>query len=444
MSAQIRPHWAISARRKPRRDLLVFIGSAVLTLLLISLGSVLIVTQVARNVALRSAEDTTARLNQVVGPLLGDVLGGDAARRGELDRAVANRLGDSSITGIQVWRADGEIVYASDEEQIGQRFTPPNEIVDVIQRGMTISAIKDAEDTPSLRDDQHERTMDVYVPLQLAGQPPLAFEAQFSYEWIGRATALLLAQIIPLCIGALVLLQLVQVPIAVRLARRVADDEAERTELLERALSSSERERRQIAADLHDGLIQNLAGAGYALAALARSVPPERVATVERVGGVVRGAVNSLRRLMVDIYPPDLSGAGLSSAIHDLVAPLRERGMAVSVEVAALPPIDPLAATAQYRVAKEALTNVAKHADANTVQVSLTTEHAKRGPAAVLRVIDDGVGLPIDALDHRAEGHLGLRLLIDWIADLGGALTVHRADGRGTIVDARVPVHAED
>jgi signal transduction histidine kinase len=153
--------------------------------------------------------------------------------------------------------------------------------------------------------------------------------------------------------------------------------------------------------------------------------------------------VDALRRLMVDIYPPDLSGAGLSIAIRDLVAPLRERGMAVSVEVAALPPIDPQAATALYRVAKEALTNIAKHAEANAVQISLTTEPTKRGLEVVLRVADDGVGLPIDALDHRAEGHLGLRLLIDRIADLGGALTVRRAEDQGTVVEARVPAGAD-
>ena len=159
---------------------------------------------------------------------------------------------------------------------------------------------------------------------------------------------------------------------------------------------------------------------------------------------MVRGAVDSLRRLMVDIYPPDLSGAGLSIALRDLVTPLRERGMTVSVEDVTLPPIDPQAATVLYRVAKEALTNVVKHAHADAVQVSLTTEPTKRGSVVTLRVVDDGVGLPVGALDRRAEGHLGLWLLIDRITDLGGALTVRRANGRGTVVEARVPAPVGD
>ncbi|MGH3916631.1 MAG: sensor histidine kinase [Pseudonocardiaceae bacterium] len=438
-STEVRSRWPVGGSRGPRRELMIFIGGAVLTLVIISLGTVLIVTQVARTVALSSSQDTTIGLANMVGPLLEDVLSGNAARRDELDRAVANRLRGGSLTGIAVWRSDGEIVYAGDADQIGRRLPPPEEVTEVIRRGVPISVISDTDEAVTTPDAQGLRMIDVYVPLQLAGQPPFAFTAHFSYRWVEQATTLLLVQILPLCVGGLVLLQLVQIPIAVRLSRRVARQQAERAELLERALSASERERRQIAADLHDGLIQDLAGAGYALAALARSVPPERAATAERVGAVVRGAVDSLRHLMVDIYPPDLSGGGLPAAVDDLVRPLRKLGLTVSVEVRTLPPLAPEAATTLYRVAKEALTNIAKHANASTVQVSLVAERGPDRDDVLLRVIDNGVGLPLGALDHRAEGHLGLRLLIDRIADLGGELTVDRADGRGTLVEARVP-----
>jgi two-component system, NarL family, sensor kinase len=416
----------------PRRKLLIFIGGALLTLLLISLGTVLIVNQVARSFALRSAQDTTARLATVVGSLLGEALDGDAARRDELDRLVAGRLGDNSILSVQVWRADGEVVYASDRDRIGQRLAPPSEITEVIRQGTMISTI----DT----DSAEQRTVNVYAPLAVDGQPPLIFEARHNYQRVENARSLVLWQVLPLIVGALFLLQLVEIPIAVRLARRVAGQEAERAALLERALSASERERRQIAADLHDGVIQDLAGAGYALAALTRSVPPAQAATTDRVGVVVRGAVDSLRRLMVDVYPPDLSGGALPDAVKELVAPLRQQGVTVSAEFTALPPMDQDTATTLYRVAREALTNVAKHARASTVRISLSAEN---GAGVLLRVADDGVGLPAGTLDHRTQGHLGLRLLIDRIADLGGELTVHRLDGRGTIVEARVPARTD-
>lgn len=446
MDTEGRPLRAAAASSWPGRELLIFIGGAVLTLLLVSLGSVLIGNQVARTNALRNAETVTARLaDLVVGPLLGEALSGNAVRRDELDQAVLNRLRDGSIIGIYVWRADGEIVYASDPDVIGQRFAPPAEVTEVVQHGGTLSATDDgsSDEPQGPANSQGQRVVEVYVPLQLDGQPPLVFEAYYSYGQVEQQAGRLLAQIVPLCVGALVLLQLIQIPIVVRLARRVAGHKAERAELLEQALSASDRERRQIAADLHDGLIQDLAGAGYALAVLTRSVPPERTAAAERVGEVVRGAVDSLRRLMVDIYPPDLSGAGLAVAVQDLAKPLREQGVTVSIDVTSLPPLDPVAATTLYRVAREALTNVAKHAKASTVQVCLTAEHIARCDSVLLRVIDDGVGLPLDALNHRAEGHLGLRLLIDRIADLGGELTVHRVDDRGTVIEAHVPVRDE-
>jgi two-component system, NarL family, sensor kinase len=451
MGAERRLRRAIGAGWGIHRELLVFVGGAVLALLLVSLGTVLIITQVARSFAVTNAEQTTARLaDLVVGPLLDGVLADgeltdNVARRAELDRAVANRLQDGSIISIYVWAADGRVVYSSNAGKIGRRFGPAPEIADVLRDGVAISAVRDGvpDQLRSGSNGQDSRAVEVYVPLRLAGQAPLAFEAYYRYDQVEQATMLALQHLIPLCVGALVLLQLIQIPIVLRLARRVAGHRAERAELLERALSASEGERRQIAADLHDGLIQDLAGAGYALAALTRSVPPERAETAERVGAVVRGAVGSLRRLMVDIYPPDLSGAGLSVAVSDLTAPLREQGVVVSVDVTALPPIDPKAATMLYRVAKEALTNIAKHANAGNVQVSLTAEQADRGPngdCVLLRVVDDGVGLPADALSHRAEGHLGLQLLIDRIVGLGGQLTVRRAGTQGTIVEARVPV----
>ena len=182
----------------------------------------------------------------------------------------------------------------------------------------------------------------------------------------------------PLAVGALLLLQLIQTPITVSLVRRVAGHEAERAALLERALSASERERRQIAADLHDGVVQDLAGAGYALAAVARRVDGPASTGVEHVGRVVRGAVESLRRLMVDIYPPDLSGAGLPGAIDDLATPLRESGVTVHVRAEQLPGASSEVAAVLYRVARETLANVAKHAQASAVEIDLGPDRRHR------------------------------------------------------------------
>ena len=109
---------------------------------------------------------------------------------------------------------------------------------------------------------------------------------------------------------------------------------------------------------------------------LRSAVSPERQDTVDRLVGAVRNALQSLRRLMVDIYPPDLSGSGLPQALKDLTEPLRAEGIDVSFTVEPPPDMSPKAAAAIYRTAKEALTNVAKHAGASRVWVCLEkTDH---------------------------------------------------------------------
>src|SRR5689334_5566143 len=77
-----------------------------------------------------------------------------------------------------------------------------------------------------------------------------------------------------------------------------------------------------------------------------------------------------------------------------------------------------------YRVARETLANIAKHAQASTVDIDLAVDDGPTPQTVVLRVADDGIGIRADQLDKRAEGHLGLRLLIDRVADQGGRLTV--------------------
>ena len=89
------------------------------------------------------------------------------------------------------------------------------------------------------------------------------------------------------------------------------------------ALDSSETERRRIAADLHDGVVQDLAGVSYSLAALSDRVDdPAARRSLERTATTTRGAVRSLRSLLVDIYPASLASAGLTASISDLLAGL--------------------------------------------------------------------------------------------------------------------------
>lgn len=426
-----------------RRRLVAFVGTAVVVLLVIGLGSVVVARLVAQSEALRDAEGTTNRLAAlVVGPLLTDALGGNAARRDELDRAVDIRLGDGTVSEINVWRRDGTIIYADSPGIVGKRVAEvPEEVLAAIDQGETRSDIGIADESGEL--PPGTRLVEVYVPFTLPGEQPMAFEAYYPVERVDDRAAALTVELVLFALVPLILLQLVQIPIAMSLARRVARQETERAALLARALSASERERRTIAADLHDTVVQDLAGVGYALGALTSVVPPERRGIADSCAGSVRTAVETLRRLMVDIYPPDLSGPGLTNAIEDLARDLRDGGTEVTVSTAVLPPMDPETAATLYRVARESLTNVGKHAAASRVCVEIgPADLGEDGePAVRLRITDDGVGLAPDAMARRPDGHLGLHMLVDRVADLGGRFVVAGAPEGGTVAEAVLPAY---
>jgi signal transduction histidine kinase len=253
----------------------------------------------------------------------------------------------------------------------------------------------------------------------------------------------LLWTIIPLVLVPLLALQFFQVPIAVSLARRVRRHEAERNELLETTVSVSEKERIQIAADLHDGPIQDLAGISYALGAVAPTVPAEHQSLMGTVQNTVKHAIESLRWLMIELYPPDLSAGQLEEAFENLAIPLRAKGLSVDVQVAALPGLSGETVNTLYRVSRETLGNILKHAEASEVSLSLTEKTLNGGPAVHLHILDDGIGIDPARIERRAEGHLGLRLLIDRVAGLGGRMTVEPGPNGGTAVDVALPIMAQ-
>jgi signal transduction histidine kinase len=397
--------------------------------------------RIARANALAEAERTAGRVARVlVAPALAGVLAGEPGRREDLEQILETRISDGSIASVVVWSAEGEIIFASERELVGERMSPSAELRAALA-GTTVADVDEEPETAYEGPSESGGPMvEVYVPLTVGGDP-VAVETYFSHDTIDRQAALLRGEIIPVAVGGLVLLQIVQIPIAVSLARRVRRHDSERAELMELTITASERERRVIAADVHDGPVQDLAGISYALSALRSSVPADRQETVDRLVGAVRNALQSLRRLMTDIYPPDLSGPGLAGAIEDLVEPLRAQGVTVSLDLQPPPELSPEAAAAIYRTAKEALLNVANHAEAQHVWVSLELTVAPRGPAVRLEVADDGVGFPDTGTDRRREGHLGLPVLVDRVVDLGGTVELgNRLDG-GAVVTVTVPLH---
>ena len=222
-------------------------------------------------------------------------------------------------------------------------------------------------------------------------------------------------------LGSLLLLWLIQVPLAWRLARRLQRSQLERERLLVHALEASADERRRIAADLHDGVVQDLAGMSFSLEAAAqdRREPPSPGlrATLVDAATTTRASIRQLRTLLVEIHPPNLHSAGLGAALEDLLAPLKARGIAASIELDGPLDLGQDIELVVFRAAGEAVRNVQHHAEAKNVTVRLETT-AER---VRLQVVDDGVGFS-DArrAQRQAQGHVGLSLLASVVAGRGG------------------------
>ena len=242
----------------------------------------------------------------------------------------------------------------------------------------------------------------------------------------------------PVLVATLAALALLMVPIAWILANRVQAAQRERERLLQRAIDSSDRERRRIAGDLHDGPVQELAGLSMRLSASAEQVGDAGAATTLRdSASAVRGSVRTLRSAVVGVYPPNLQQVGLAASLSDLVARLGAEGVDAEVEIDADAGFGPEVDALLYRACQEAVRNVQEHAGARSVRVTVR----RAGDDAVLEVVDDGRGLdPERMAQARQEGHVGLEILGDLVADGGGRLSVEPGPERGTVVRVEVPI----
>jgi two-component system, NarL family, sensor histidine kinase UhpB len=210
--------------------------------------------------------------------------------------------------------------------------------------------------------------------------------------------------------------------------------ESERRESGRRALQAQEAERLRIARGLHDEVGQVLTGVLLELDFLAGAGDEERGRAVEDAKTAVRQALEEVRRIARELRPEMLEQLGLTSALTELSRRFAEQsGVSVRRSFAeGLPRLSEVAELAVYRVAQESLTNVARHAGASRVEVSLSPGVG----SVVLRVADDGRGIPEGA---GVNGHGGLRGMRERALLVGGALAVKPGRGGGTEVRLEVP-----
>lgn len=424
-----------------RRPVVQFALAGFAVVVLFLAGSLLALQRIGRAEAVRDARQFAVLSGQgIVEPALRDgVLEGDAGAIAALDRVVQERVLGERVVRVKVWTRDGRVVYSDEARLIGTRFPLEESRLEVLETGSARSGLSDLDGSENRFERGLGDLYEVYLPVRAPDGTPLLFETYqraSAVEAIGRRIWVPFAVLVLAC---LLLLWLVQIPLAHRLARRLERSQHERERLLERSLEASADERRRIAADLHDGVVQGLAGISYSLSAAAERVgsrPGEETrAALDDAAGATRETIRQLRSLLVEIHPPNLRAAGLEAALRDAASRLSASGVDVTLDVVDDRLPDGVEALV-YRAASEALRNVERHAGASRVRVGVSATDT----TARLEVVDDGVGFTPEQRDSsHAQGHVGLELLEELATRAGGRLVVTSRPGGGTSVVLEVP-----
>ena len=413
-----------------------FLLTGLVVLLVAAVPTTWWIRAVAEEHAVQHVLRVTQRLaTHAVAPLItDDLLAGDAAATAQLDVRMQPWLDDGTIHRIKIWDEEGTIVYSDEHALVGQNYGPPPWDEDLVARGEGVATIEHQQAAENSHESGAGQLVEVYVGFVPAGGEQLVLEAYYDDSIVRDEQSSVLMGMAPALLLTLALFQLAQLAPAVGLARRIQDHRTARAQLLQHAVDAAELERVRVARDLHDDVIQDLAGLSYSLEAqeMTADVPEQRSA-LGRSRTILQGSLRTLRGVTTALYSPDLLTLGLPKALARLADPLAQRGIDTSVQIGPAVFLTPEQEGMFLKVAREAFANISKHAHASTVSLRLGVEHG----ATVLTISDDGTGF--DDSRGSPEGHLGLRIMRDIADAAGAALEVRSQPGVGTTVLVTLP-----
>ena len=211
--------------------------------------------------------------------------------------------------------------------------------------------------------------------------------------------------------------------------------------LTRQLLLAQEEERKKISRELHDEIAQTLTGINVQLATLKTEATTDvkglqkKIARTQRM---VEKSVDIVHRFARELRPTVLDDLGLIPALHSFVKSLAKR-TGIHIHLTVFAAVEKLAGdkrTVLYRVAQEALTNVARHAQASLVDLSIV----KLPDSICMKIRDDGKSFQVDRmLNAKKNKRLGLLGMRERVEMVGGSFRVESAPGKGTTIRAQIP-----
>jgi two-component system, NarL family, sensor kinase len=367
------------------------------------------------------------------------LLAGDPNALEDLDRVIRDRLvPNTSLRRVKIWSADGQILYSDDRREIGKTFRLTGRQREALRTGRTVAAVSDLK----RRENEFERRLEprlleTYTGVRASNGQGVLLETYVGYRQIREhrnAVFRMLSIVVAVGVALFAAFQIMLGRITLRWVRR------RQQELDAQAQVVSDRARQRLARDLHDGTVQDLVGASYVVDGVLQSLRgrqlPEAERLLEGAAVSVRHSLQSLRSVMVEVYPRTIHDAALGDALNDLAQPMRTRGLDVDVTVHVSGRLTAETSQALHRAAQETVRNVMHHSKARSAQILVEAPDDRE--FVLMEIADDGIGMPPGPIESR-EGHLGLRALTDIVAERNGRLEIWSAPGKGTRVMIEMP-----
>lgn len=343
------------------------------------------------------------------------------------DRSIEAHARRSGIRAVLVWDESGAVEWSTHSILRGQQFRFDAEVAALFDAGPGFVVGGGGHPAAVRPAGLLGNEVEVFTPIVTRGGEELVVETYVDPATLGATRSEIAKLVVPVGVAALLLFQGLALVAVMSVLRRIQAGRRSRVRLLNTSLQAVDQERRRLAHDLHDGVVQDLAATRYAIMGVSRSLAErtheDATRRLDRIADLLAQEMVKLRGFLGELVVPDVGSEPLATAMESLVERLVPPELEWTLEVdPALSEVDRGTAGVVHRVVQEGVRNAVRHASPRSVGVEVMVSPTGGEPRIQVLLEDDGVGVPRDAVSRR--GHYGLQLVGDLVRGLGGSMAL--------------------